>query len=55
MATEGTSALAGWSSFELVRWGREIVQHEAQTLLTLSDTIDQDFADAAQRVLACHG
>lgn len=52
---QGTSALSGWTSFELLRWGREVVHLEAQSLSEVAQRLDDSFPQAIERIERCSG
>ena len=54
-AFDGTSALARSSAFEVVRQGREVIRHEGETLLDLSQALGNTFHQAVELIHTCEG
>ena len=54
-ATDCTSSIAGGTSFELLRWGRDVLRQEGQALLALADQLGQPFCNAVDSLHGCRG
>jgi len=54
-SVEGSSARAGWSSFEVLRWGREVVRAEGEALQSLADRLGERFCRAIEMLQAARG
>lgn len=49
------SSIGSFSRFEQLRYGREIVKLEGQTLLAVAERLGDDFCDAAETLFSCKG
>lgn len=55
MTMHSAAAAVGWTSLEILRWGREIVHREGQTLVDLAGRLESSFCQAVDLIYDCRG
>ncbi len=55
MSLEGARPVDGFSAFEQLRFGREILLSESKAIQTIATSLSQDFCHAANLVFQCRG
>lgn len=55
MCSQAQAAETALSPFEQLRYGREIIQIEAETLQQVAARLDREFCDAVERLFLCRG
>lgn len=55
MSMEAASTSIRLSRFEQLRFGREVIRHEGEALVTLASGLHDEFCDAIESLFACRG